>query len=254
MKISPLVILAVSARRQAAAFVMAPSRVVIHLPSVNTVRSLAGSPTRNCIDTGSQSHGLAALPTAEDVSTDDFMKQLGHASQIIPLLHPHTSDKEMNEEESASLLEILSRQFSHSDGIRGFFAVYLTSPESQTVDEVPNVLANAVRGADTKIMVPLACMNVIMPTAMQSIHQDAELKECASKTASNGKKILRILKGNDEVINNCKAISRVCEDAEKGPEEEGTDNLTEYWEKFFVNYKYEEQQKKDIALAVSEFC
>lgn len=63
----------------------------------------------------------------------------------------------MSEEESAALLKVLSRQLSHSDGIRGFFAVYLTSPEPLTVEEVPQVLAKAVIGADPKVMVPLAC-------------------------------------------------------------------------------------------------
>ena len=84
------------------------------------------------------------------------MKQLGHASQIIPLLHPRGNDN-MTEDESASVLEILSRQLSHSDGIRGFFAVYLTSPESLMDEDVPAVLAEAVRDADTQVMVPLAC-------------------------------------------------------------------------------------------------
>ena len=84
------------------------------------------------------------------------MKQLGHASQIIPLLHPE-NDAQISDEESAALSDVLSRQFSHSDGIRGFFAVYLTSPESLTVEDVPSVLAEAVKSSDTQVMVPLAC-------------------------------------------------------------------------------------------------
>lgn len=109
---------------------------------------------------------------------------------------------------------------SHSDGIRGFFATYLTSPESLTVDYVPEVLADAVRNSDTKTMVPLVCMNVVMPTAMSSMHQDAELRECASKTAGNGLQILRLLKGHEEVVRNCKAIMIVCQGTGKGPEDE----------------------------------
>ncbi|KAL9185761.1 hypothetical protein ACHAXT_003538 [Thalassiosira profunda] len=195
-----------------------------------------------------RSSGLAALPTASDVSTDDFMKQLGHASQIIPLLHPEGGES-ISDEDSAAMLEVLSRQLGNSDGIRGFFAVYLTSPESLTAEEVPEVLAEAVRSADAKILVPLACMNVLMPTAMTSIHQDAELKECAAKTAANGTKILRLLKGNEDVVNNCRAILSVCHGADEGSAE-----LREYWEKFFGNYNYEDEQRKDIALAVAEFC
>jgi hypothetical protein len=147
------------------------------------------------------------------------MKQLGHASQIIPLLHPQEEGKTPSEEETSALPAVLSRQFSHSDGIRGFFAVYLTSPESLTVDEVPVILAEAVKNADKKVMVPLACMNVIMPTAMSSIHEDAELKECASKTAVNGIKILRLLKGDSSVTMNCKAIMSVCRGAGEGSED-----------------------------------
>jgi hypothetical protein len=62
-------------------------------------------------------------------------------------------------------------------------------------------------------------MNVIMPTAMSSIHEDAELKECASKTAVNGMKILRLLKDDDYVIMNCKAIMSVCRGTGEGAED-----------------------------------
>ncbi|KAL7552030.1 hypothetical protein ACHAWF_015241 [Thalassiosira exigua] len=175
------------------------------------------------------------------------MKQLGHASQIIPeLVRDDLSEGEYDE-----LLDVLTRQFSHSDGVRGFFAVYLTSPESLAVDGVPTVLAEAARSADAEIIVPLACMNVVMPTAMTSVHRDEDLKECASKTASNGKKILRLLKESDDVAQNCREISNVC----KG-EFDGSDlnNSLQYWKKFFENYKYGGQQKDDISLAISEFC
>jgi len=153
------------------------------------------------------------------VSTDDFMKQLGHASQIIPLLHPKDDDEQIMSNDDLS--QLLSRQLNHSDGIRGFFATYLTSPESLTTEEVPQVLADAVKSSDMEVMIPLACMNVIMPMAMSSIHQDDELKECAKKTATNGIKILRLLKDEDDVVKNCKAITKVC----NGVEEEGDDMI-----------------------------
>ena len=209
----------------------------------NATAFFVSSPARPC------NHKIMnALPTAAQVSNDDFMKQLGHASQIIPVLHPEDGSS-MSEDESALLLDVLSKQFAHSDGIRGFFAVYLTSPESLTMEEVPTVLAEAVRGADTEVMVPLACMNVIMPTAMTTIHKDEELKECARKTAENGRKILRLLKEDGDVVSNCKAIYQVCND-----EVEEGDELTEYWSKFFTNYKYETDQKAAISGVIEEFC
>ena len=81
---------------------------------------------RPSILTTTTSH-LNALPTIENVSTDDFMKQLGHASQLIPLLHPQ-EDNNNGESDTQSisddmLQDILSAQLSSSDGIRGFFAV-----------------------------------------------------------------------------------------------------------------------------------
>ena len=224
-----------------------------------------------------------ALPSVHQVSTDTFMRQLGHASQIIPLLQPHEDGDAPSDEEISALSAVLSRQFSHSDGIRGFFAVYLTSPESLAVnDDVPMVLAEAVRNSDKKVMVPLACMNVIMPTAMSSLHEDAELRECASKTAVNGMKILRLLKDDDDVMMNCKAIVSVCRGTVDGAEDliEVSSvkssaylrpirsyllkNLIfhtfvvyshhQYWNRFFVSYKYADKQKEDIALVMSEFC
>ena len=55
----------------------------------------------------------------------------------------------------------------------------------------PLQTVEAVKASDTKVIVPLACMNVIMPTAMSSIHKDEELKESAWKTATNGKKKIK---------------------------------------------------------------
>lgn len=162
---------------------------------------------------------LPAFPDVNQVATDGFMKQLGHASQLIPLLHPQDG-KALSDDETNYLRDVLFRQLSHSDGIRGFFATYLTSPELLTVDHVPEVLAEAVTNSDTKTMVPLACMNVIMPTAMYSMHQDAELRENAHTTTINGLKILRLLRGNKEVVRNCRAIMIVCQGTGEGPEDE----------------------------------
>ena len=65
------------------------------------------------------------------------MKQLGHASQLIPLIHPQDDDEQIMSDDDLS--QLLSRQLNHSDGIRGFFATYLTSPESLTTEDVPKV-------------------------------------------------------------------------------------------------------------------
>lgn len=131
------------------------------------------------------------------MANDDFMKQLGHTSRLIPLLHEESSQVSkvcavciklhiiisvcsinltilnliqrmhcdvqnvnmviIHLSKKSDLSELLNKQLSHSEGIRGFFAVYLTSPESLETGDVPSVLVQAVRGANAEIMVPLAC-------------------------------------------------------------------------------------------------
>lgn len=95
------------------------------------------------------------------------MKQLGHTARILPLLHP-TDGTIVSPEEMHSLRRVLDEQFRHAEGIRGFFAVYLTSSQEspsssneeqrrQEEEEVPPVLREAVRNADPALLVPLAC-------------------------------------------------------------------------------------------------
>lgn len=52
---------------------------------------------------------LQALPGVDQVATDGFMKQLGHASQLIPLLHPQDG-KELSVDETNDLRNVLFRQ------------------------------------------------------------------------------------------------------------------------------------------------
>ena len=119
---------------------------ILHRPVVSFFASYTQTLAVRCTSS------LNVLPTVEEVANDDFMKQLGHTSELIPLIHSKSPQVP-----TSDLLKLLSTQFSHSEGIRGFFAVYLTSPESQNEESVPDVLAQAVKGADDEIMVPLAC-------------------------------------------------------------------------------------------------
>ena len=49
-------------------------------------------------------------------------------------------------------------------------------------------------------------MNVIMPTAMSTMHTDPTLIESSAKTAKRGKKVLCSLKDRQETKNQIKAI------------------------------------------------
>jgi len=81
------------------------------------------------------------------------MAQLSHAANLVQQL----SMKDMPQEE---LTERLTAQLSHSEGIRGFFATYLTGEGDTVADlhEVPTPLAKAMAHANQKELIPLACM------------------------------------------------------------------------------------------------
>lgn len=115
---------------------------------------------RRC--SSSSSHKLAAsesdatLPTIEQVAKDPFIAQLGHAGQIVALLGK--SDGKAN----TLAFDLLSIQLSKRDGIRAFFATYLTGEGDDTAadrEKIPEPLAGAMHKADMNLLVPLACVS-----------------------------------------------------------------------------------------------
>ena len=185
---------------------------------------------------------LCALPSIEQLAKDPFMKQVVHASEIVPLISMDKND---------DISELLHAQFSHSDGIRGFFVVYLTCEGSSTADAptVPSALAAALKTVmDQKDLVSLACMNVIMPTAMSTMHTEASLQANSSRTAARGITILKYLAKlyPEHVKSACEAIMATAGDVKSSHAEQ-----VSYWRKFFSNYNYEDQQRRDILAAIA---
>lgn len=113
------------------------------------------------------------------------MKQVSYAAELSSQL---LSD-EFEEEK-------LVAQLSHSDGIRGFFVTYLTAEGTTTaadMEMVPPALLNAMKQANQEELIPLACMNVVMPTAMSTMHTDSQLQASSKQTAERGVRILKAL-------------------------------------------------------------
>ena len=92
------------------------------------------------------------------------MKQVGYASEIVPLLEKSSSD----ENKQAEVTELLKAQLSHSDGIRGFFVIYLTGTsstssnssgiqEKEDNDQIPKSLLDAMNTVESDELVSLAC-------------------------------------------------------------------------------------------------
>lgn len=184
---------------------------------------------------------MSAAPTLEELAKDPFMKQVSHASTIVELLE---DNKEENQDE---LKRMLTTQLGHSDGIRGFFVTYLTGETSPADDPVvPSVLKEAMTQVDPKELVPLACMNAIMPTAMITMHEDPNLSEQSRKTSERGIRILAAISDCKKVQENCEAVLAAATDSFKGEAK-----LVEYWNDFFDKWGYKEEQKKDIVNAVT---
>jgi hypothetical protein len=218
--------------------------------TITSLQQPSISSSRNGINATPTSTSLKAeassLPTIEQLSTDPFMKQVSHAAEIVPLLSMEAKQEE-GDEDAVSVM--LQAQLSHSDGIRGFFVNYLTGEGDTAADalEVPAPLASAIQTvSDREDLISLASMNVIMPTAMSSMHTDAGLQQASAKTARRGIIVLKYLAtlAPEEVKPTVGAILLAATDAESA------DPNVAYWKKFFTNYGYEEQQLKDISTAI----
>jgi hypothetical protein len=189
---------------------------------------------------------LFAVPTNDQLLSDPFMKQVVHASSIVEMLS--------DDNDCDKVYNLVCAQLSHSDGIRGFFAIYLTGEGITLADSstIPLPLANALKSApDHKTLISISCKNVIMPTAMSSMHSDDSLRNSSSITASRGKTVLSYLK---ELYPD--DVTKVCEDilAAISTENINNDENLNYWRTFFKANGYQEKQLQDIATALQSLC
>ena len=271
--------------------------------------------TMNDDDDDDTTDRLSLLPSLESLRNDPFMKQVQHGHILTVELKKSYSWKKQvpsaavattGTEESTNdkyhdlLRRALGVQLSHSDGVRGFMVSYLTYEDEDEADSksssssssssgfvVPEELLQSVivdrlrqnkddGGADDDL-VGLMCMNVVMPTAMVTMHTDRELSNSSARTAQRGIGLLRTVleqerkSGEDDwsVETNLVAIlhaaadtsdrdSTIAEgggeakDLQPSSEEVGYDKLVNYWKKFFENYGYQKEQLDGIANAAKQ--
>jgi hypothetical protein len=172
------------------------------------------------------------------------MAQVSHSEKLVTLLK---EDSQVLEQEE--VVARLKAQLSHSDGIRGFFVTYLTGVGDDTPADqssIPQALVAAMEAADLSELIPLACMNVVMPTGMITMHQDPELSAQSKKTADRGIRFLASMKSDAEVQKTCDAILAVATNSQGRVSNESF----QFWTKFFKNWGYEDSQKVDIATAI----
>lgn len=196
------------------------------------------------------SQSSATSFTIDQLTTDPFRKQLGYAAEICARLAEH-------EEGNDDVTQLLQAQLSHSDGIRGFFVQYLTTGEDSK-EFLPRPLQTALTKLCTDLeedndLISLTCMNVVMPTAMSTMHTDPDLQASSRSTAQKGIQVLQFLRScrRKEVTTTAKAMV----EAASRPKEEDSkdaDPDVDYWKRFFDRYDYGPRERSNIASSISE--
>jgi hypothetical protein len=200
------------------------------------------------------------IPTVEQLQTDPFMKQVRHAEFVVGLI-----DEDAGRETDV-LMKRLRAQLSHSDGIRGFMVTYLTTAAAAVVGSesddatIPQALVDAITEQidpvnDSNDLISLMCMNVIMPTAMITMHQEEELSQQSAVTANRATRLLQaVLKNSNKTVRD--AVTTQCEailaeaTAENDAAEDDTVAARKYWKKFFDKWGYQSNERRNIADAI----
>lgn len=215
------------------------------------------------------------FPDLEALSTAPFMQQVQYGMELTTILE-NSSAIEKEQEILLLLKQSLQAQLSHSDGIRGFMVAYLSGNNSGGADgdggnsssplEIPSVLLEAIQDqlqndndaaavAAADDLVSLMCMNVIMPTAMISMHQDPEQSASSARTAERGLTVLNsVQQYNAAFAKNLSAIRQVAQQKITTGGNSATskeeDSLVQQWSDFFDKWGYQERQAADIAKAM----
>ena len=107
---------------------------------------------------------------------------------------------------------------------------------------MPLPLSNAIeRNENKKELISLACMNVIMPTGMITMHTDEEMAKSSETTAARGKVVAKKLLAEAEMKKQCAAILRAAQNETVDSEED------KYWVEFFKKWGYGEKEIENIA-------
>jgi hypothetical protein len=198
------------------------------------------------------------------LSSDPFIKQVSHADFIVNVLLPEDNDRQTD-----VVLKRLRAQLSHSDGIRGFMVTYLTSSAEteENATAIPKALMTVMKeiisSGEELIqkrddLISLACMNVIMPTGMVTMHDDPNLSKQSRATAQNAITLLKALyqecSGDEKQLIQLQleSILQVAKSDFGDKVSVGDNGVVIYWKSFFEKWGYKEQQRIDIATAVEQ--
>jgi hypothetical protein len=229
-------------------------------------RSIGGKSSGCLVTRLYASSSSTSFPDLQALSSAPFMQQVQYEMELTTLLE-NSNTNDVGERLKASL----KAQLSHSDGIRGFMVAYLSggsSSDSNDNDEapleVPKILLEAfqdqLQQEATEDLVSLMCMNVIMPTAMVTMHQDAEQSANSARTAQRGLALLQaVQQHNSAFVKNLSAIRQVARQVQGNCDNDSTTGsndsegaLIQKWTDFFEKWGYQQQQAADIEKAMDK--
>jgi hypothetical protein len=229
------------------------------------------------------------IPTLDQLQSDPFMDQVRHAEFLVGLL-PEDAGRQTD-----VVMRRLRAQLSHSDGRRGFLVTFLTTTYNENGAIPPSVVTVLVEqmireydkdcstttaatstgsatSSDSSSTLVLLFMNIVMPTAMKTLHEDQELSLQSARTAATATRLLqavshRLSSDKDdsslllppavialELERHGRAIWTVAatttETKESLPMEKReslADDLEAFWDDFMDRWGYAAPQRSDIA-------
>lgn len=145
-----------------------------------------------------------------------------------------------NELTSAQILDFVSALIQTSNGARGFFVTYLTTPDPICDEPQAEVITAIATHPD--IAADLLVKNIAMSTAQQLYHQrrnDNDMMASSATVAARTTKMIRLL--------NLPQIQEMCREL-VSTIQTGSGSYTE----FLARWGYDDEQKQSIGQVVSQ--
>mmetsp|Transcript_29014 Transcript_29014/g.31207 ORF Transcript_29014/g.31207 Transcript_29014/m.31207 type:complete len:325 (+) Transcript_29014:10-984(+) len=260
--------------------------------STTTAASTASASIASIIDNLPDSEELSTAPFMKQVQYGSEMSNALHELTSVTSSITKKSNEEDDGTHSiekqknlTTMKNLLKAQLSHPDGIRGFMVAYLTSEHNLDVNNDANndngndetdseILLEALQGllqnsnseieeeetenreeqSSDEMLVSLMCMNVVMPTAMISMHKDKNLSVASKVTSIRGTRLLKsAMKFSPSIETNVHALLEATAVATTtATQSSSSSSLIDYWNDFYEKWGYKDKQKEDIATAMKE--
>jgi hypothetical protein len=158
----------------------------------------------------------------------------------ISLTQTFLTQLQNNQLTSSQIQKFVSDLVETSNGARGFFVTYLTSPEPICDEPRPEIIASL--GVHPEIAADLLVKNIAMSTAQQLYHHRRNDSEMAASSATVAARTIKIIQQL-----NLPQIQEMCRDL-VSTINTGTGSYGE----FLKQWGYDEEQKQAIAQVLSQ--